>query len=173
MITNEYFETGKPSSATSIREPTLKALPSSGSSIVVCLSHISLRWPSFGYYQYRVLSSLPRFEGRSETQEISNKKYKVLIERRILPAAWLGIPGVTLQIQRIWRDWQCSFHFTRIVGYDSPVFDACIFGDIEKVIRLIDEGLATIFDIFEDGSTLLHVSRSKSVKQFVRIIWKY
>lgn len=41
---------------------------------------------------------------------------------------------------------------------DAAIFIACRNGDIETVRQLLDDGLASPFDLTPDGATPLHVS---------------
>lgn len=41
---------------------------------------------------------------------------------------------------------------------DSPIFEAALYGDFEKIVKLISDGEASLYDRDEEERTLLHVS---------------
>lgn len=45
-----------------------------------------------------------------------------------------------------------------MVPDSSPIFEACRTGDVDEVIRLVQEGKATVFDVSGKGWSLLHVT---------------
>ena len=57
-------------------------------------------------------------------------------------------------------NWQHTFRQYRTVSTDSAIFGACCDGDLGYMQKLLTEGSASLFDIDEDGLTLLHVRHS-------------
>lgn len=82
----------------------------------------------------------------------------VEIERKFLPAAWSFLPALGYFREMACGDWKHSFPPICMVPDDSPGFEACIKGDLNSLISLIDSGCASIHDTSHDGWTLLHVS---------------
>lgn len=57
---------------------------------------------------------------------------------------------------------QFLFRTFKVIRRDDPVWIACARGERKEVERLFGEGLASPYDMTEDGSTLLHVGNPAS-----------
>ena len=80
---------------------------------------------------------------------------------RFSPAAWLSWSwGFELVASTMFGKPHFLYRTFNIVPRDSPIRIACARGDQKEVERLFSEGLATPYDVTNEGSTLLHVSKT-------------
>ena len=72
-------------------------------------------------------------------------------------AEWFLAWGVNIAARRESGLFNVAIRTYRIVPADSAIFKSCAMGDDEAVIRLIQEGEASPFDMTSNGLTPLHV----------------
>ena len=73
------------------------------------------------------------------------------------PARWLWSNGYMLSKCMSLSNWQHRITSYNIRDDRSPIFDACRYGNLEWARTLLDQGLASPFDVTPDGMTPLHV----------------
>jgi hypothetical protein len=72
--------------------------------------------------------------------------------------AWIFPRRYQLRARKAQSGWDYRFRTYYPTSYDSPVFRFCMDGNVEGLQQLFDAGLASPFNIDEDGWTTLHVS---------------
>lgn len=107
------------------------------------------RWHGMGWLQSR---------SRVCQSTIDDAEEEVEVEWRVLPKAWLRLKGFTLNQNKTFGQWRYTFTPMCIRPDHSRIFSACREGKLDEVIKLVESGVASIFDTSEDGWTLLHVS---------------
>jgi hypothetical protein len=76
----------------------------------------------------------------------------------ILPSAWLRIWEVSLSYTRTAFGSEYLLKPIRVVADDSPIFQACIEGNIKRINLLLNNSSTTLHDTSTWGWTLLYVS---------------
>lgn len=75
------------------------------------------------------------------------------------PALWTTLSqGFEILSNRAFGGPQFLFRTFNIITRDHPAWRACAFGDVEELQRLFTQGLASPYDVNEDGGNLLFVS---------------
>lgn len=85
----------------------------------------------------------------------------IYTERRICPAPWTRAKGLTICQGLENGNWKYWFKPGHIVPDSAELFQACMFGDLEKVVSLVAEGVASVHDTTQSGMTPLHVRLSR------------
>ena len=142
---------------------TVESSESNSPSIVVknkkpSKTTVTTRWFGIGWLQtYSTVS-----EHRISHELDDGSGEDIIIERRFLPAPCLRLRGLAFIQSRTFGEWQHSFRWARVVPNSSPIFEACKYGDLEEVRRLVLTRKATYVDMSEEGWTLLHVRTNVS-----------
>ena len=74
------------------------------------------------------------------------------------PASWFGHRVCIVSARISFGNWQYSMISYNLRDPDAAIFIACQNGDLETVRQLLDDGLASPFDLTPRGDTPLHVS---------------
>lgn len=80
------------------------------------------------------------------------------IEYLMLPSAWLHIRGWSKRTTRYSGQDQYTFTPLSIISDQALIFQTCKAGDLDEVIHLTTTRQASVFDMSQNGCTLLHVS---------------
>ena len=115
-------------------------------------------WIGFGWYYYRsrIRSGRPSRHEGLDPQDDEHEE----VERSYFPAPWFYSRGFSFHSSCILGAWQYNLRPIRIIPKSAPVFEACRTGDLQKVMKLLEDREATIYDTDSDGYTPLHVSPS-------------
>jgi hypothetical protein len=60
----------------------------------------------------------------------------------------------------------CYLNSTRCIPNDSPIFKLCQYGDAQGMLKLFSAGTASIYDVDQNGQSLLHVSILHNILPF-------
>jgi hypothetical protein len=112
--------------------------------------NITKRWYGFGWVQRTYSSFLLETEDCNSYESITTQ---------FLSTAWLRVPGISVFQTRPHSYGQWTYTLTPIyvVPNGSPIFPACEAGNMKEVERLFAARKATIYDMNENGWTLLYV----------------
>ena len=78
------------------------------------------------------------------------------------PANWTGLSRrYELLCTKAFGAPQYYFRSYNIIERDHPAWTACAFGRMDELQQIFKEGLASPFDVTEDGANLLYVSPVK------------
>ena len=79
------------------------------------------------------------------------------------PTQWLTSRGFTIWKTACFGDWQYRYRPHGLRPKDAPIFEACRYGKVKDVRRLLSKGKANPFDIDEQNLTPLHVSAHQHI----------
>ena len=135
---HQLDETGRPISSISQRQVT------------VCTHH-----------SHRTKSNM-RWKGSSTTGSLSFERNSRSLLAGFRPPWWLRgvLYAVELRASMSYGGWKCSLRGYSRRPFDSPVFEAAIFGDAETLQAMFQAGEASPYDCDEFGTSLLMVSDS-------------
>ena len=140
--------------------------PNSGDSITEITSIPSQHTERYVMVSSHWLSSFlgtySQYSGVIRKTRVRDARIVVLEDKRftnwvILPSAWLRIWGISLSYTRTSFGSEYLLRPIRVVADDSPIFQACIEGNIERIGLLLNNSSATLHDTSKWGWTLLHV----------------
>lgn len=96
------------------------------------------------------------------TREGQQPSETVEVEYKFFPNTWLTNTGFSRKMSSTYGQWNYLWTPLNIRPDNSPVFRACVTGNVEEVRHLIVNREASIYDTMQDGYNLLHVSIHKS-----------
>ncbi|ESZ93562.1 hypothetical protein SBOR_6045 [Sclerotinia borealis F-4128] len=129
---------------------------------------------AYGLGLYRSLTyacedcDIVRSSSSEESTTVDPELIDVDIYLQFLPKAWLKMKAYSMKQSRRFGKWKYSWQFLCIIPNDSPIFTACSNGDKNEVIRLIETKKGSVFDVSEDGWTLLHVAAANMRHELCR-----
>ncbi|KAI1172181.1 hypothetical protein F4777DRAFT_601819 [Nemania sp. FL0916] len=100
-----------------------------------------------------------RLERAVRTLTLIHAGYTVTIR---LPE-WLCKISWELRCSKAMGAWTYVLHSYNIRPHDSEVFEIAKFGSSSNLVSLFTDGLASPYDVSDDGSTLIHVSSRSGI----------
>lgn len=94
----------------------------------------------------------------NKTRDSPRKETQTLI--RAQPPPWLFRRRFDLYTSRSHSGWDFSLNVYNVRPSDAPIFEYVEEGDISAIQQLFQENMASVFDVDEEGKSLLHVSDS-------------
>lgn len=98
-----------------------------------------------------------RFTDVTADAIVADDDSEIDVDSKIVPRAWIRMRGISTKQSRRFGSWKYSFRPISVVPDSSPIFEVCRNGDVSEVIRLIQSGMASVFDTSQEGWSLLHV----------------
>ncbi|KAJ8068491.1 hypothetical protein OCU04_004042 [Sclerotinia nivalis] len=126
-----------------------------------------IRWAANSYWLFSSWSTTSilhqqrkktRFADVTADAIVADDDIDIDIDSKVLPKAWLRVRGISIKQSRRFGTWTYSFRPICVVPDTSPIFEACKNGDVGEVIRLVQSGMASVFDTSQEGYNLLHVA---------------
>ena len=112
-----------------------------------------------GWFYYQSKLQVNRFGSHSlDDSTFGDNDNDKGIDVNYRPALRFLSSGFFFRADRIWGAWQYRFRSTRLVPTWAPIFDAAYGGNIPQIIKLLEDGEATINDNDRRGWNILHVS---------------
>lgn len=108
-------------------------------------------WWGFGYIQTTTVQTIDPDDPKDGHVKI------VYIEKRLCPASWTRLKGFTVCQGLDNGNWKYWFKPGHVIPDSAEIFQACMYGDLDRVISLVSASRASVHDMTEEGWTPLHV----------------